>query len=192
MKVIPRLLLPLLVALVASCAEDSKPAADSNKPMSLSERVNEKVAFKQDSEGHWAPNVNRRSSFEKNRESPYFKSDYAKKEYKTGEYAKKSWWGNKEYKATEYAGNTDGSRFKQASKFSGQSARDAGKTYQTGTYETGAYGTGKARESGRSVARTSDAETDSRRRTYTQPPIIDWQAERKLSVKETNRFLGRD
>lgn len=192
MKAIPRLLIPLLGLLVASCADKAKPTADSDHPKPLSERVNEKAGFSQDSEGNWKPNVNRRSSFETNRESPYFKSTYAKKEYKTGDYAKKSWWGNKDYQAKEYAGNTDGSRFMQTSKYSGQSARDASKVFGTSNYKTGTYATSNARESGRSVDKKSYAEVDRRRETFEAPAVIDWKEKRQLSIQDTNRFLGRE
>ena len=112
----------------------------------MSARLNEKAGFVQDSEGKWAPRVNRRSSFETKGESPYFKGEYGKKEYKAGDYAKKSWQGGKSFETKTYQGETDGSRFAKSSRFDGQAAREGsqgaregGQTAREGgnTYATG-------------------------------------------------------
>jgi len=198
-KAIPRFILPAVAVLVVSCAGDKSAAPkEAARPASLSARVNEKAGFAQDSEGNWKPMVNRRSSFERaDRDSPYFKGDFAgtKKQFQTGEYQKKSWWGNKSYELKEYTGNTDGSRFQQSSRFGEMAARDGSKTAREGggkAYKTNDYATKDAREaSGKILDHPSDAETDVRRRVYASPSVIDWQEERKLNIQETKGILGK-
>ncbi|OYV07182.1 MAG: hypothetical protein CFE26_02365 [Verrucomicrobiales bacterium VVV1] len=189
--------LPILLGagLLASCAQKSTSSSGGEQHRTLSQRMNEKSGFSQDSEGNWKPKVDRRSSFESVGESPYFKGDYAKKEYKAGEYAKKSWWGSKEYERKTYDGAVDGSRFTKTSRFDGSEARDGKLSAREGgtTYETENYATSEAREaSGKRMDRPSDAETDSRRRVFQQPQIIDYRDQRKLTLQETKSFLGRD
>lgn len=183
-------------ALLGACASDqaadpSRPAA--GQPGTLSQRLQENQGFTQDSNGNWVPTQDRRSSFETQGESPYFKGKFAGKTYKTGEYERKSWWGAKNYERKSYAGETDGSRFQTASGLSGQTARenrtDAG---MNARYGTGSYATSAAREAGGdAIARPGDAETAARRRVYEAPGIIDWREQRNLSIEQTRGLLGR-
>lgn len=154
--------------------------------------------YKQDSEGNWKAVGNRRSSFDrKDRDSPYFKGQFAgtQKEFKTGEYQKKSWWGNKSYELKEYTGNTDGSRFQKSSRFGEMAARDGSKSAREGggeAYKTNNFATKDAREaSGKTLDHPSDAETDIRRRVFQSPSVIDWQQQRGLSIGETKGILGK-
>jgi len=185
----------LLTLLAASCASDSgnsSPAPEAQKP--LSQRLNESNGYKQDANGNWVPKIDKRSSFESQGESPYFKGEYHGKTYKAGEYAKKSWWGNKDYGRQSYAGDTDGSRFQQKSRLDGQSARETtGDTAKiSGPYQTGNYATSAAQEAGNSrLAKPSDAVTDSRRKVYPQPEIIDWQQQRAITLDQSKGILGR-
>lgn len=195
------LLLPAAVMLAVSCASDQKPSAPpaaaevaATKP--LSQRLNESNGYEVDADGNWVPRNNKRSSFENQGSSPYFQGSNPnqKKEYKTGDYSKKSWWGNKDYGRKPYQGETDGSRFQQSSRLNGMGAREAGKAARgTDPYETGTYATTAAREADtRDIAKPSDAETDFRRRTSNmQPEIIDWREQRDLSVEQSRGILGR-
>ncbi|MFD0892709.1 hypothetical protein KBB96_14895 [Luteolibacter ambystomatis] len=198
-----------MAALVVSCAGDksaSSPAVTSRANQGARIRSADSWAddmaggggYKQDSEGNWKAVGNRRSSFDrKDRDSPYFKGDFAgtKKEFKTGEYQKKSWWGNKSYELKEYTGNTDGSRFQKSSRFGGMAARDGTKAAREGggeAYKTNDFATKDAREaSGKTFDHPSDAETDVRRRVFTSPSVIDWQQQRGLSIGETKGILGK-
>lgn len=182
-----------LAVLLASCAKDSKPASSQTELKPLSQRLNETNGYQPDANGNWVPRSDRRSSFESQRESPYFKGDYRKKDYQTGQYARKSWWGNKDYGRQAYQGKTDGSRFQQSSRLQDQGAREAGTAARTpDPYQTSTYTTGTAREAGAdSLARPSDAETDARRDVFVQPEIIDWREQRRLSVQESRSILGR-
>ncbi|BCU76984.1 hypothetical protein [Luteolibacter sp. LG18] len=199
MKAIPLLVLPVLAVLVVSCADKKETSSSGTpRPKTMSARMNEKTGFAQDSEGNWKPLVNRRSSFETKGDSPYFKGEYSgtNKQYKTGDYQKKSWWGNKEYSLKEYSGNTDGSRFQKASHFGDKAARDADKIARDAgksAREGGShFATKDAREaSGKILDHPSDAETDERRRVYASPSVIDWQEERKLNIQETKGILGK-
>ena len=192
------LLLPAAV-LAVSCASDKEssapPSAAETGTKTLSQRLNESNGYVMDADGNWVPRNNKRSSFESQGSSPYFQGSNPnqKKEYKAGEYSKKSWWGNKDYGRKPYQGETDGSRFQQSSRLDGMSAREAGTAARgTDPYKTGNYATSSAREaSTREIARPSDAETDMRRRSYLQPEIIDWRAQRDMSVEQSRGILGR-
>jgi hypothetical protein len=190
--------LPLL--LVISCSNDSntrskatpQPVASERK--SLLERMDEKNGYTQSEDGSWVPKNDKRSSFETNRESAYFKGDYNKKEFKTKDVSKKSWWGNTKYESKKFEGNLDGNRFRTASNIRDQGpARETGSAArETGNYRTGNYATSTATESGATrLDRPSDAETDARRRVYTAPSVIDWREQRALSVGQTNGMLGK-
>ncbi|MGC4016711.1 MAG: hypothetical protein QM755_19685 [Luteolibacter sp.] len=206
MKAIPRLLLPVVALLAVSCAGSKKTTAASGAPTGGKEKSFDSWAtgmsggggYTQDGEGHWSTKEgSKRSSFESKGTSPYFKGEFAgtKKEFKTGDYQKKSWWGNKDYEMKEYTGNTDGSKFQKSSRFGEVAARDGDKSAREGggkAYKTSDYATKDAREaSGKVLDHPSDAETDERRRVFASPSVIDWQEQRRLSVQETKGILGR-
>lgn len=189
----PRSILWLAIFLTASCGKDSNDASTPAPRQSLSQRLDEKNSYKVDASGNWVPTNNRRSPFESQGDSPYFKGKFEKKEYKSGEYAKKSWWGNKDYGKKTYAGNTDGSKFQQPSRFDGKAAREAGTdSGLSKTYQTDPYATKAAREAGmKGIERKSDAETDVRRRFYQAPEIIDWKEQRSMDLEQSKGILGR-
>lgn len=191
MKLHPSILC-LLVLLPVSCASDSG-GAKPEPPKPLSQRINESNGYKQDAEGNWKTQTDKRSSFESQGQSAYFEGDYAKKQFQTTEYSKKSWWGNKDYGRKSYSGDTDGSRFRQTSRLEGQGAPEAGKSAGTSaTYKTDNYATRSAREAGTTrLDRPSDAETAVRRKVYQKPEIIDWEQQRSLSLEQSKGILGR-
>ena len=188
MRMLPPVLC-LMALLTLSCA-DKKTAPPEHK--TLSQRLDQKNGYKQDTHGNWVPQTNQRSEFESKGESPYFKGKYDRKSYQTGSYDKKSWWGNKDYVAKPYANNTDGSRFKKNSQFTRQGAPEATTPADLpGTYQTNAYATGTARETGRQgIGKHSDALTESRRNAYQPPEVIDWREQRSLSVEQSKSLLG--
>lgn len=192
--------IPILIALLpVSCASDSNggKSRESERPAkarkSLSERLNEKNGYKQDSDGNWVPQNDKRSSFEGKGQSAYFKGQYEKKAYKAGEYSKTSFWGNKEYGTQQYSGGTDGSRFQKNSRFDGQGARESGNAAKIpGTYQTDTYATGAAHEAGnKAIGKPVDTETEMRRKLYQAPEIIDWREQRQLSLEQSKGILGR-
>lgn len=193
MRIFPAI--PLLV-LISSCSalsdkkEDKKTAAESTH-RSLSQRLDEKNGYKQDASGNWVPQSDKRSSFESKGESPYFKGDLAKREYHAGDYAKKSWAGAKELKAKAYQGNTDASRFQTANRLSDRRARELDSRVKVKNYKTQDYKTGTASEGGKHLAKPTDAVTDERRKVFTSPDVIDWQAQRQMSMEESRSILGR-
>lgn len=127
------------------------------------------------------------------RENPEFKGRWNGKEYKGGDYKKRSAWGDKDYVTKVYGGNTDGNSIRKDSRFDNRSAgentvaaRDANKSYKTDAYATGA-----AREQGgKGISKSSDAETDERRRVFTEPDIIPWRSQ-GMTVEDTKRMMGR-
>lgn len=127
-----------------------------------------------------------------NRDNPEFKGKWEGKEYKAGDYRKKSFWGDKDYAKKVYEGNTDGNSFKKESRFGkgaanegSLAAREGGKDYRTNTFASGA-----AREqSKKDITKLSDAETDERRRVFTAPDIFS--SRTGMTVNDTNKMLGR-
>lgn len=185
------------IALTASCGSGTKPSSSTpaeaqvHKP--LSKRLDEANGYQVDSNGNWVPKNNKRSSFESQGRAPQFSGEYGTKQYKAGEYARKSWWGNKDYGRQSYGGNTDGSRFQTSSQLQGRGAPEAG----TGArlpdpYQAGTYATGAAREAGGSlIAKPGDDATNNRRESYVAPEIIDWREQRSLSISQSRGLLGR-
>lgn len=194
MKICSTLILAVLAAGLTSCFQHVRSSASSGAPKRLSERINEKSGFVPDDEGHWKPRIDRRSEFESKGESPYFKGNYAKNDYKAGQYATKSWWGTKSYENKAYQGDTDGSRFSKTSRFDGNKARGSDQVAREGgIYGTGTYATGRANETGKKrLDHPSDAETEVRRRVFTPPAVIDWESQRNLNLQQTKSILGRE
>lgn len=148
--------------------------------------------YKQDADGNWVANSDKRSSYDSRRDSS-FRGKLKKETYKTGEYAKKSWWGGKEFKSNEYKGNTDGSRFLKNARQDGQVARGSGQgAREGGAYETNTLDNRSAREASTgSVDRGSSAYVESARNSYVAPSIIDWKAQRNISRDQSRSILGR-
>lgn len=189
-------LLPLvaLSLVISSCADkNTDPATPAAAPKSMVERLSESGGFKQDSEGNWIPKSDKRSAYDSQRDSPYFKGNIEKGNYRTGEYAKKSWWGSKNYEAGEYAGNTDGSRFQKNARQDGQTARMNGqKARLEGPFETNTITPPDAREASTGNIETSrNSYTESARRSYKAPSVIDWREQRSMSVEQSRGILGR-
>ena len=128
------------------------------------------------------------------RDNPEFKGKWDNKEYKAGDFRKKSWWGDKDYATKVYAGNTDASSLKKDSRFGGKSANESAVAARESSenYGTKDYRTGRANEEGGDrIGKVSDAETNIRRRVFTKPQVIPWQLQ-NLTVEDTNRMMGRD
>jgi len=200
-KTHPLLLLPVI--LLAACASDSgnkKTTATQQTQGARVRGIDEWVqetskdnGFKKDANGNLIPKSDKRSSFESQGENANFKKDYKKSEYKTGDYTKKSWWGNKAYDSKQYAGNTDGSKFQKASDLQGKGARESGSNAKIpDAYQTDSYATKSAREAGRDpIAKPSNDGIENRREVTVQPEIIDWRELRSLSVDQSKGILGR-
>jgi len=189
-------LLPCLM--LGSCAKDAPSKESSTSPApaahrTLSERLSESNGYKQDATGNWKPQTDRRSSFETQDKSQFASKSYQKSAYKTADYAKTSWWGNKSYDRKSYTGKTDGSRFKEASKFQHQDAQEAARnTDLSKPFETSDYATQAAGEVGKNPVKTSsNSIVDKRRKVFIQPRIIDWNEQRRLSLEQSKSLLGR-
>ncbi len=185
-----------MLAALAGCAKTETdkaiPAPATHK--SMSERLNEGGGYKQDEDGNWMPKSDKRSSFDSQRESAYFKGKIDKKDYKTGDYAKKSWWaGDKDFGRKSYGGNTDGSRFQTTARQEGQMSRAHGQQAKiSGPFETNTLDRKSARETGTpAISRPTDAAVQSQRKKYTAPSVIDWQEQRQMSVDQSRGILGR-
>jgi len=186
----------LCAVVLASCAgtepDNSTPTAEA--PKSLSERLNQGGGYKQNEDGSWVPKSDKRSAYDSQRNSPYFKGKVDKKDYKTGDYAKKSWWGGeKDYGRKTYEGNTDGSRFQTTARQDGQMSRSDGQRASlSGPFETNTLDRKSARESSSSaIPRPTDAAVQSQRGKYKAPSVIDWREQRSMSVDQSRGILGR-
>ncbi len=185
--------------IACSCADANKDqgnaAREAAKPRTMEQRFNskEKIGYFKDSEGNWKANSNKRSSFESKGESSLAKREYNAKQYNAGEVQKKSWWGNRDYDKKVYQGNTDANRFLTKSAYGDQSAnegtqisRNAGRRYETESIARKSA----SEESGSRLQHSSDAETDIRRRVFSEPSVIDWKAQRSMDVNQTRSLLG--
>lgn len=182
----------LLVACASSSTSEKPPAAAESGHKKLSERMSENNGYKQDADGNWKPQVDKRSEYESKGDNQNYKKDYAKQTYKTGDYAKKSWWGNKNYARQTYTPQTDGSSFQKTSNLQTQNARETGANADIpSSYRTGSYATHSAHESGSAPVKsdTNSAHED-RQRVYQKLKIIDWKEQRGLSMEQSKGLLG--
>jgi len=154
----------------------------------------ESFSVGKDKDGNPVMKSDRRSSLEGKVNHMASNRDFNGEDYTKKSYRKKRWGGNTIFNRKGYDGNTDASRFKnepwfarKKSSASGQTATAAGKTYGVNPFSTG---TARERDTA-SITRTSDAETEVRRRVYKQPEITHWKSQGGLSVGDTKRRLGR-
>lgn len=182
----------LLAACASHTASQKSPAAAESGRKKLSDRMTENNGYKQDADGNWKPQVDKRSEYESKGDNKNYKKDYAKQTYKAGDYAKKSWWGNKDYARRSYKTESDGSSFQKTSSLQTQNAREAGNNASVpSSYRTGSYATGSAHESGSApVKNGTNSSTEDRQRVYQQPEIIDWKEQRGLSMEQSKGLLG--
>lgn len=191
-------ILALCPFLFASCASDEPtPSAAAPARKSMNERFGgggrDPDSFSQDANGKIIAGNSKRSQFENRKDSNFANKDFKTQEYKAGDYAKKSWWGNKEYTPKAYAGKTDGSRFQKASALDGQGARESGNAAAIpAAYATSNYATNAAREAGNSpIQKSSNAEIENRQQDFEQPEIIHWRAQRDVTMDQAKGILGR-
>ncbi|MEO6477242.1 hypothetical protein [Luteolibacter sp.] len=193
--------LPLI--LLASCGTSSdknkSSAASSSGPahVPFSQRIGsgggrDPNSYQKDSAGKYYIKEEKRSPYESKGEASFASKSYKKEEYKAGDYAKKSWWGNKEYDRKAYSGNTDASRFQTPSNLDGKGAREAGNQADIpDKYKTGGYATGDAREStAAQIPKGTSAAIENRKDSYEQPEIIGWKEQRNLNVDQAKSILG--
>lgn len=179
---------------VVSCAtkETDNATPTVKKDKNIGDFMAKDGGYKQDADGNWVANSDKRSSYDSRRNSS-FDGQVKKNTYRTGDYAKKSWWGGKEYNKNEYKGNTDGSRFLKDARQNGQAARTNGQGARVGgAFETNTLNRRSSREASTgSVKRGSSQYVESARSSYVAPSIIDWKAERNLSRDQSRSILGR-
>ena len=154
----------------------------------------EQFSVGKDKDGNPVMQSELRSHFEGKRSTTGSTSDYSGKDYTAQSYAKKRWGGDSSLQRKKYQGNTDANHYKMEPLFVRKQASAAGQRADAEgkAYASKSYGKSTAREQDKArVKRTSDAETDVRRRVFKEPDIIDWKEQQGLSVKDTNRMLGR-
>jgi hypothetical protein len=184
------------VALLASCgtaSEKNTTSSSAQEFVPFSKRLgsgerNDPNSYKRGADGKLEIDNAKRSQFENRGEATIGGRKYQKKEYSTGDYARKSWWGNKDYDSKTYAGPTDGSRFQTNSRMNGQGAPEsASQARVAGKYDTGNYTTDNAREAG-NINRDDEVQAREVGRTYDE---FQWDKTRNLSVGESRSILGR-
>lgn len=187
------------LSLIASCGsgagkKDNTTSSSEQKFVPFSQRVGgggtrDPNSFRQDSNGKLKIDNAKRSPYESKGEASIGGKTYQKKDYKAGDYAKKSWWGNKDYDRKSYTGNTDGSRFQKPSALGEQGARESGSQAKIPEkYNTGDYATGTAREGANSVSRDSGTTAREQGRTNEE---YQWNEARQISVDQSKSLLGR-
>lgn len=188
--------------LFVSCASDSKkeknsPAPETTGRKSLEERFQsggrDPNSFQQDSDGKLTIKNAKRSPFEAKGESNMASKSFDKKAYKSGDFSKKSFWGNKEYDRKAYTGNTDGSEYQKSTKIGEKGARESSTTAKIpDNYNTNAYTTNTAREAGNSpIKKGENAQIENQRNDYERPDIIDYREQRQMSKAQATSILGR-
>lgn len=183
------------IALLASCGSGSDkkqasppPKKESLKDIFASSGSKDPNSFKQGADGKLEYQNGKRSQFENKGEASVGGKTYQTSAYRTGDYEKKSWWGNKDYGSKAYAGSTDGSRFQTKSRLDGQGAPEAGNQARIpDAYDTGTYTTGNAREAG-NVSRDDAVQAREENRTYAP---YQWDKARDISVDQSRSMLGR-
>jgi hypothetical protein len=188
--------------LLVSCASDSKKEksspAEATKHKSLEERFQsgggrDPNGFQQDSDGKLTIKNAKRSPFEAKGESNMASKSFDKKAYKSGDFSKKSFWGNKEYDRKAYTGNTDGSEFQKSSKIAEKGARESSTTAKIPEkYDTNAYATDAAREAGNApIQKGTNDQFENKRDDFERPAIIDYREQRQMSKAQATSILGR-
>ncbi len=192
----------LSVVLLASCGsgadKTNTTSSSEQKFVPFSERlgggdssgsVRDPNSFRQDANGKLKIDNSKRSPYERQGQASIGGKAYQKKDYKAGDYAKKSWWGNKDYDRKSYTGKTDGSRFQTNSALDGKGARESDSQAKIpDKYNTGDYATGAAREAANSVSR--DSGTAAREAGLTNDEY-QWDGARRLTLDQSRSLLGR-
>jgi hypothetical protein len=210
-RAVVRLLPCLSVVCLAACSGtgDEMTAPRANEDVVAGNRIKSGEMFDDDFKkiqnkfGDMNPNMSKDGTYntgrgrqvsEFNRDNPDFKGRWDGRQYQAGDYKKKSWWGDRDYAKKVYGGDTDANDLKRDSRFGGESAREGSVAAREGgrAFGTEAYTTGQAREaSGRRIDRPSDAETDERRRVFTDPDIIPWQQQNGMTIEDSKQRMGR-
>ena len=123
-----------------------------------------------------------------------FTGEFSRGEFRAKDFERQSFWGRKDYQRQVYQGDTDGSRFQEGAREGTMTARengalsgDAARVFGTRTMDGG-----MAREAGEGgIARTSDAETDVRRRVFPQPEKRPSGQQRAITVEDARALMGR-
>ncbi|MBT7960209.1 MAG: hypothetical protein HN759_12850 [Akkermansiaceae bacterium] len=154
----------------------------------------ESFSVGKDENGNPVMKSDRRSSLEGKRSNIAGSRDFNGLDYTKKSYRKKRWFGNSLFGKKQYQDNTDASRFKREPWFvqkqasaSGQKARADGKAFGVNPFSTASA----TEQSGRRIIRPADAETAARRRVFMQPDITHWKKQEGLTIKDTNKMLGR-
>lgn len=192
----PTLIAVIPVFLMVACSGTGarKNATPAPARKSMQQRIDEKNGYKQDANGNWTAQSDKRSSFENQGQDRNFAGkSFKANAYKTGDYTKKSWWGNKQYDRKAYAGSTDASRFQKSSDLQSKGASEAGNAANIPSrYQTTGYATNAAREAGAAVIeKPSNDRVENRRSSFEQPEIIDWREQRSLTMDQSKGILGR-
>lgn len=182
-----------LVCLLASCTSSKRYERQANAPQGFSQRLNQTQGYVRDKDGNWVPKSDKRSSFETQGDSPYFKDSLGTKTFDTTHYNKQQWSGKPTVSHKEFDTSTNRDFTSPDSGLGNQTALiPSESTLSQNNYKTGNVDTTAASEnSGKRISKPSDAETDARRRVFQQPEIIDYQELRKFSVEDSRKMLGR-
>ena len=187
-----RLLGGFIIFCVAGCATEKKV---TEKKLRLDAWGHEEsFSVGKDEDGNPKMKSNKRSSFENKKSSIVRNRDFRGEDYTAKSYRKKRWGGNTVFNKKVYRGNTDASRYQKEPWFARKRSVEGTKYARANgqSYSTSMYRTQRAYESkGKYLPTKSDAQVDSKRRSYRPPSVINWKEQGGLSVQDTNSMLGR-
>ncbi len=178
---------------LASCGGSGAPDPEPTAMGGLSDRLNRSYGYQVDEKGNWVPKTDKRSQYEGRGGSGYFSGDVNKKSFSTNKLNKGSWMGGNEVKRPTHHLNGSSSSIGGSNHFDNQQA-SLDRSLRTPAPIKGNHLPGRrANEAnGTRMDRPSDAETDARRRVFTEPDIVDYRQQRELSIRESKKLLGRD
>lgn len=181
-----------IVGLV-SCGGSGSPEEGLTAMGGLEDRLNQSYGYQINDKGSWVPKVDKRSQYEGRGSSGYFSGDISKNTFSTNVFNKSSWMGGQEISRTMSGYNGSGNSIGKSNHYSNQQASHEHRL-QAPTRIDGNHLPGhQANESfGDQAAKPSDAETDARRRVFSQPDIIDYRQQREMNIRQSRSLLGRD
>ncbi len=154
----------------------------------------ESFSVGKDENGNPVMKSDRRSSLEGKRSNIAGSREFNGLDYTKKSYRKKRWFGNSLFSKKQYDGNIDGGRFKSEPLFlKKQAAASRYRAQVDGqAFAVDPLSSVSAREqSGARFSKPSDAKITARRGVFVQPDIIHWKEQESLTIKDTNKMLGR-
>ena len=179
---------------LAACSNGVKPSGNGHLASEgLSDRLNRSYGYQVDDKGNWVPKTDKRSQYEGRGGSGYFNGNVSKKAFSTNKLNKGSWMGGQQVKSPSHHLSGSRSSVGGENRFNNQQAALDRNLQTPARIEGNHFPDRRAIEgNANSIGKPSDAATDSRRKVFTEPDIIDYRQQRELSIRQSRQLLGRD